>query len=167
MELKNSTINDIDRIMDIIKQAQIYFKNNNINQWQDNYPNFEVIKRDIENDESYILEDKNIIVGTAAISFSKEKNYNKIYEGNWKNNFDYAVIHRIAIDSNYKRNGYAEFIFNKTKEFCLNKNIHSIRIDTHRNNIPMQNLLNKNNFIYCGIIFIDEINERLAFEKII
>ena len=44
-------------------------------------------------------------------------------------------------------------------------NAESIRIDTHRDNIPMQKMLNKNGFIYCGIIYLLDGKERFAFEK--
>ena len=48
MILKKSVKSDIPRIMDIIKQAQSYFKDQNIDQWQNGYPNEEVINNDIE-----------------------------------------------------------------------------------------------------------------------
>ena len=43
MEFRKSTKSDITKIMDIVKQAQAYFKEQNIDQWQNNYPNEEVI----------------------------------------------------------------------------------------------------------------------------
>lgn len=61
MEFRNSTKQDINRIMDIIKQAQAYFKEQGINQWQNNYPNTEVISKDIDSENSYVLlKDNNI-----------------------------------------------------------------------------------------------------------
>ena len=44
MEFRKSAIKDIDEIMKIINEAKLYFKENNINQWQDGYPDKEVIK---------------------------------------------------------------------------------------------------------------------------
>lgn len=41
--------------MEIIKQAQCYFKKQGIDQWQNGYPNSTVIKQDIEKKESYVL----------------------------------------------------------------------------------------------------------------
>lgn len=43
--------------------------------------------------------------------------------------------------------------------------IDSIRIDTHRDNKPMQHLLNKNGFRYCGIIYLEDGDERLAYQR--
>ena len=41
-------------------------------------------------------------------------------------------------------------------------------MDTHGDNIVMQNLLKKLGFVYCGIIHVEEDDDpRLAFEKIL
>ena len=39
--------------MKIIREAQLYFKEQGIDQWQNNYPNEDVIKNDIKNNNSY------------------------------------------------------------------------------------------------------------------
>ena len=54
MKLRKSTQSDINSIMKIIGQAQEYFKKNNIDQWQNDYPNYETIKNDIDKEESYV-----------------------------------------------------------------------------------------------------------------
>ncbi|WP_455539180.1 hypothetical protein [Terrisporobacter sp.] len=47
----------------------------------------------------------------------------------------------------------------------MEKKVHSIKIDTHEKNISMQNLLKKNNFEYCGIVYLEDGGKRVAFEK--
>ena len=49
MEFRKSTKSDVIKIMEIVKQAQEYFKSQGIDQWQNGYPNEEVINNDIEN----------------------------------------------------------------------------------------------------------------------
>ena len=52
--------------------------------------------------------------------------------------------------------------------FCLNwafEQSGNLRIDTHHDNKPMQNLLNKLGFEYCGIIYLENGEPRLAFQK--
>lgn len=50
---------------------------------------------------------------------------------------------------------------------CRGKEIKSIRIDTHQDNKSMQRLILKNNFEYCGIIYVEDGSERLAYEKVL
>ncbi|GKX66236.1 GNAT family N-acetyltransferase [Inconstantimicrobium mannanitabidum] len=165
MEFRKTDIMDINQVMNIIKQAQTYFKNQGIDQWQNNYPNTETIRKDIENNYSYVLIKEHNIVATAAISFDGEKTYNNIYDGQWITNEDYAVIHRIAVDSNYKGSGLSSEIIKNVEMLCLNRGIHSIKVDTHEENLSMQKMLKKNEFEYCGIIYLEDGSKRIAFEK--
>jgi len=167
MIFRKATETDLNPIMNIISQAQNYFKEQGIDQWQNGYPNRQTIKQDIENGNSYVLLKDDIIVGTVAIIPGVEKTYESIYNGEWKSTGEYVTIHRIAIDSRYKRLGFATMVLDKVEEMCKNMGINSIRIDTHEENLPMQNLLKKNNYEYCGIIYLEDKSERLAFEKIL
>ena len=167
MEFRKSVETDISSIMNIIVQAQAYFNEQGINQWQNNYPNSETIENDIINKNSYVLLSDNNIIGTVVLSFDGEKSYEIIYDGKWKSNFKYGVIHRIAVDTNYKGLGLASAIINNVKEICLKKGVCSIKVDTQKDNIAMQKLLKKNEFDYCGIIYLEDKNERMAFEKIL
>lgn len=165
MKLRKSKKNDLERIMEMIRQAQDYFKSNNIDQWQNNYPNNEVIINDIEKGYSYVLERNGEIVASTAVSFNNEENYNKIYKGNWLTNEDYTVIHRGVVDMDFKGKGLFSIVIKEVEKISLSKGIHSIKIDTHKDNLAMQKLIKKNNFKYCGIIYLKDGNERIAFEK--
>ncbi|WP_416176485.1 GNAT family N-acetyltransferase [Clostridium sp.] len=167
MEFKRAAEKDIDAIISIIKQAQAYFKTHGINQWQNNYPNVDIIANDIRRKNSYALFKDNILVSTAAISFDGEKSYEHIYKGRWISNSRYAVIHRVAVESSLKGKGLASILIKNLEKYCARNFVHSIKIDTHKDNISMQKLLKKNKFQYCGIIYLPNGDERMAFEKII
>ncbi|TAH63093.1 MAG: GNAT family N-acetyltransferase [Gottschalkiaceae bacterium] len=167
MKFRKATEADIDSIMEIINQAQTWFKERGINQWQNNYPNPEIIKKDIDNSYGYILLKDNVVVSYVALIFDGEITYNSIYNGEWISNDKYAVIHRMAVESGYKGQGLASVIFNYVEELCYEKKVHSIKVDTHEDNIPMQKLLYKNGFQYCGIIYLEDKSKRIAFEKIL
>ena len=171
LALRYTKLEDIERVMEIIKQAQQYFKEKGINQWQNGYPNRDVILSDIKNGNSYIIEDEEKIVATAALIFEKESPYSNISEGKWITDSDYSVIHRIAVDSELKNRGYSSKLLKKLEEVSKEKLVYSIKIDTHEDNKPMQRLLEKNWYVYCGIIYLDKepsIGEkRMAFEKVL
>lgn len=166
MEFRKTVEKDVDKIMKIIKQAQEYFKGQGINQWQNNYPNTEVINNDIANGESYVLVNDNTIVATVAVSFDGEKTYEAIYEGEWITNDEFAVIHRIAVGNDYKGLGISSEIIKHIEKLCLSRGVQSIKADTHEENLSMQRLLKKNDFKYCGIIYLESGDRRVAFEKV-
>lgn len=167
MEFRKSLKSDVKEIMSIIKEAQNYFKEKGINQWQDGYPNEESIISDIEDGESYVLLKDKKIIATAYLSFKGERDYDVIYDGKWLSEEKYAVVHRVAVLSEIKGNGIASELFKNIERICLESNINNIRIDTHRDNKSMQRFLNKNDFKYCGVIYLKDGQERIAFEKIL
>ena len=85
--------------------------------------------------------------------------YYNIYKGQWtKDSIPYHVIHRIA--SVPEVHG----IFKGILDFCFAKEQY-IRIDTHRDNHIMRHNMEKYGFTYCGIIYLANGDERLAFQK--
>ena len=78
MILRQTKLEDISRVMEIINQAKCYFKENGIDQWQDGYPNEETIEKDIENIEAYVLEEDGVILGTCMVTIHGEPAYNGI-----------------------------------------------------------------------------------------
>ena len=50
---------------------------------------------------------------------------------------------------------------------CLQSDIYSIKVDTHKQNESMKKMLSNNGFQYCGIIFLEDGSERVAYEKVI
>ncbi|KAB7666479.1 GNAT family N-acetyltransferase [Bacillus sp. B1-b2] len=168
MELRKATMQDIPAIMEIIREAQSYFKENEINQWQNNYPNHSTIEKDIENAYSYVLVDNNnTILATVSISFDSDTNYEQIINGSWLTNEAYAVIHRLAVKNTVKGQGISSIVLREIENMCHKNNIPSIKVDTHEQNTSMQKLLQKNDFQYCGIIFVADQSPRVAFEKLI
>ncbi len=166
MNIRKSNKEDIQSIMKLINQAQCYFKKNNIDQWQDGYPNEMQINKDINHNGSYVLED-NKVIASMYFAIEDDINYTHI-KGEWiTNQQPYAVIHRIVVDENYKGNSFAKYLLDFAIDECKIHHIKSIRIDTHSDNISMQKFLKKNSFKFCGEITLENGNPRIAFEKII
>lgn len=167
MEFRKSKLEDITGIMHIINKAKISLKRAGIDQWQKGYPNEQVIQEDISKEESYVALIDGAIIGTVAITFSEEHHYDTLRDGEWLNkDASYAVIHRIAVDNDYKGKGIAGFLISQASILGAGK-IQSIRIDTHEKNLPMQSAIMKQGFTLCGQITLLDGTDRLTFEKII
>ncbi|WP_250228641.1 GNAT family N-acetyltransferase [Anaeropeptidivorans aminofermentans] len=166
MNYRVSTESDINKIMDIILQAKDFLKAQGVDQWNDGYPDACHIKDDIKAGDGYVLIDGQNIAGYACISFAKEQIYDEL-QGQWLSDKPYAVIHRMAIDSNYKGENLSGILFNLAENLCRERGIHSIKIDTGSDNKIMQHILLKNGYAFCGTIRFNN-NERISFayEKI-
>lgn len=166
MEFRQANISDLDQIVEIIELSKKYLKETKVDQWQDGYPAKEDLRRDIESGNSYVLTNKDEIVATTVISLDSESTYNSIFNGEWITNEEYIVMHRVAVHDRYKGKGIFKELIKEAENLALNKGIFSIKIDTHRDNISMQKAVLKNDFKKCGIIYLEDGSERIAFEKV-
>ncbi|MDE6845144.1 MAG: GNAT family N-acetyltransferase [Lachnospiraceae bacterium] len=164
MEIRHSTEEDFDRIMEIYEHARRFMaKHGNPNQWgPTNWPPKELIHSDIAAGYSYACTHENRIVGTFFFQQGKdiEPTYHTIEDGTWLTDSAYGVIHRLAGDGTV--NGIGSFCIEWAYKQCGH-----LRVDTHGDNQVMQNLLEKCGFTHCGTIYVVEDNyPRLAYEKI-
>ena len=164
--IRLARIEDLNEIMEIVKDAKAFLKSQGVDQWQGDYPTSEVFIKDISNNNLYVYEEE-IIKGFIAIIKGIDVTYNKIYEGAWLNDGEYVTIHRIAVKKDARNKNIATSLIDYTEHLATKDNIKSIRIDTHKENIPMQNMITKNGFIKCGIIYLLDGNPRLAYEKLL
>jgi len=165
-KIRKTTIEDIAKVMQIYADGRaIMCESGNNEQWQGNYPPQIMIEEDIKKGLSYVCESKCIddtndssdILAVFFFSTESDPTYTKI-DGAWLNNEKYGVIHRIARKKNAKGVG----------AFCLKwcfEQISNIRIDTHEANIPMRKLLQNLGFSYCGTIWLENGEERMAFHR--
>ena len=167
MGIRHTKEEDLQAVMQLIYDAQEDFRTQGIDQWQRGYPNEEKIREDMSEKESYVLEDGEIQAST-AISFRGEKNY-RVLDGEWATDADtkYAVIHRIVTSRKYKRNGSAGKLLQFAEKLCKEQGVRSVRIDTHPDNLIMQNWIKKNGFVYCGHIWLEDGALRYAYEKVL
>lgn len=169
--IRKTKLEDIPEIMNIIRDAQTSMKLLGISQWQNGYPNENSFAKDIAEGISYVFEEDGEIVATAAIFCAPEPDYAKIYDGMWKNNGDYGVIHRVAVKKEAKRAGYAAKMIEYATELTKQAGFYSLRMDTHEGNVPMRTFLKKQGFEECGIIYLSNEgcveNKRVAYEKVI
>ena len=159
MEIRKAEMGDLPIILEIYADARRYMReNSNPHQWGDGYPSEELVRKDIAEGICRVCVDRGTVVGVFVYFEGEDPTYQKIYSGAWKNDRPYGVIHRIAVAKHCK--GVASFCFAYAFEKCGN-----VKIDTHRDNIPMQRSLLKNGFARCGIIYLESGDERIAFQR--
>jgi len=159
LTIRKTTVQDFPEIDRIYADARDFMRETgNPNQWKDRHPALDVIESDIKAGKSYVCVHDEEIVGVFYYSIETEPAY-LIIDGQWLDDAPYGVVHRIATARSFR--GAGAFCLNWCFDQCLN-----LRIDTHRDNAPMKNLLNKLGFTYCGIIELEDGDERLAYQKV-
>ena len=170
MEIRKTDIADIDSVMPIFDEARSTIATLGIDQWQNGYPSREVIEKDVKKAQSYCVLRGGDVVGTFALIDDGEPTYDEISDGKWltgDGKGQYFAIHRVAISVSSRGSGISTRIIGFCADRARENGKISLRIDTHRGNIVMRKMLEKNGFAYCGTIYLSDGAERVAYEKLI
>ena len=158
MTIRKTTPADLDAVMEIYAYARAYMKDSgNPNQWHDAHPPRALIEKDIKAGLSYVYEQDGKIAAVFYFNVEEEPTYSKI-DGQWLNDEPYGIVHRIARGPGAKGAGSA------CLEWCAAQ-YPNIRIDTHRDNTAMLKLLENLGYVYCGVIWLANGDERLAYQR--
>jgi len=161
MQIRKTVEADLPIIGEIYENAKRFMrKSGNPNQWNDGTPNEETARADMEAGVGYVAVEGSEIVAVFMFSQDGEPTYANIYEGNWINDAPYGVIHRIAVKEQGR--GIIGFCIDECFARC-----HNLRIDTHRDNKPMQGMLARGGLTHCGEITLLSGAKRNAYEKMI
>ena len=167
MEFRLAKEIDREEIEKIYEDGSLKLKSLGINQWQgQDKPNLDNFKNLIANKNIYVLEDKEKVVSTVII-YDYDLDYEKNLDGKWNSSKAYVALHRIGTLESERNKGYGRKIIEFAESYARENNFKSVRIDTHRENKSMQNLLKSMNYVYVGLVYLDGKNERLAFEKVL
>lgn len=162
---RKTQISDKKKVMQIYRDAREYMiKNGNSEQWSDGHPKEELIDSDIASGIGYVCEYNGEIAAVFMLDLNGDESYDKIYDGKWLNGEPYGVIHRIAVSDNMHGKGIAKACFDFCGEECKKRGIRNLKIDTHKDNFPMQKALSKYGFVHCGTVYIYGILERMAYQ---
>ena len=165
MVIRPATAADLPALRPVFEAAKgIMRADGNHDQWSaPGFPDDSLLLRDIARGGGFVIESvipseaKESIVAYFALLPFPEPTYDYI-DGAWLTDEPYGVIHRMA--------SYPEVhgIFSTIISYAASHYAH-LRIDTHRDNRIMQHLIEKHGFTYCGIIWLEDGTERLAYER--
>lgn len=162
VSIRQAELADLDSIMRIFDRArQFMISVGNPTQWGDGYPEVDLMIEEIKLNHCYVvLNESKLIVATFCYIEGDDPTYHVIESGKWLNNDSYAVLHRLASDGTVKGIG----------KLCLDwcfKHTTNLRVDTHKDNKVLQNILSDYGFTYCGIIYVRNHSPRLAYQRVV
>lgn len=161
MIIRPTELTDLPLVMGIYEYARNFMRaNGNATQWVNGYPSEELIRQEIKDSHSFVcIGGQGEIIGTFCFILGDDPTYRQIFEGEWLNDEPYGVIHRMA--TNGKHKGVADACL----DWCMEQS-DNIRVDTHKDNLVMQHILEKRGFRRCGIIFVRDGTERIAYQRL-
>ena len=156
--IRTAQPSDWQDIMDIYANARRFMREaGNPTQWGDIFPPEDLVREDIRLGRNYVCEIDGRVQGVFAMVPGEDPTYRFIL-GSWLNDKPYCAVHRVA------SRGEVKGVASQVLAWALEQR-GNIRIDTHDNNLPMQRVLEKNGFVKCGRIWIEDGTPRIAYQK--
>lgn len=171
LEFRPATEADIPDIMRIVNDARRSLKKHRVDQWQGEYPTEESFMADIARGECHVVTHDGEVAAFFTLSTREEPGYAAITDGKWSADMPYCVLHRAAVAADYRGTGVSGYIMKCVEQLAAGYGLRCVRVDTHRKNKPMQQLLRENGYRYRGNIQVNSEpghdSARQAFEKIL
>ncbi len=168
MEFRRTEAADVPALLALFAEARETIAALGIDQWQDGYPDRDTVLGDVKNGVSWIAVSEGRIAGTLACIGSGEPTYDVIEDGEWltgNGNRAYLAVHRVAVAVRCRGTGVSGAMMDFAAQRAREAGFGSVRIDTHEGNAVMRRMLEKNGFLPCGIIHLQNGDRRVAYEK--
>lgn len=157
MIIKKANQEDLKPLLPLYeKSRQLMKEAGNASQWGDGYPSEERLMMDLAQESLYKVLVNDQIIGGFMFGLGPEEEY-KSLEGSWLNESPYFVIHRITAP---EAKGVTREIFAWAK-----KQTDNLRIDTHKDNMIMRHILEREGFTYVGEITLADGSRRMAYHR--
>ena len=162
MEIRLAFPSEVNAVMKVIEDAKKTLAQSGSDQWQNGYPNVDIIIDDIISGQAYVALEEGEVIAYVAVTRSPESAYDAIYEGKWQGGEpEYLVFHRIAVAAANQGQKVAQtFLEGLIEGF----DYLDFRSDTHAENKVMQHIFEKLGFKQVGKVPVD--GERLAYQKL-
>ncbi|MDO5040875.1 MAG: GNAT family N-acetyltransferase [Peptoniphilus sp.] len=159
MKFRKAISADLEIINEIFKEGSRSLGALGVDQWQGSTV-------PVAEDEKgfYVLEDGEEVTAVALI-MDYDPQYDMIYDGQWNYDENYVAVHKLATKITSKRKGYGSTLLREIEKLAMDKGVYVIRIDTHRDNLPMNNLLIKQGYKRAGRIELIDGGKRVAYDK--
>lgn len=148
--------NEIDKVLELYKVVVKDMNVNGLYNWNEKYPNEEIVKKDVNNKCLYVGEEEGTLVAIAAIDEKIDESYKSVH---WHEKISFFSFHRIAVHPSFNGRGYAKKMISFAEELGKKKGYKSIRIDTYSKNTKAIKLYESLGYENVGDVFLRGMDE--------
>ena len=166
MIIRKAEISDLENIMKMYNSCVGGMLKNGIDQWDESYPNTEIISDDLKLGSYFVAELNGKIVGGVNIDQQQDPTYLNI---NWKDNSNqFLVVHRLGVQEENWRDGIGKALMMFSEELVKEHGLSSIRLDTYSGNPKAMEFYLRLGYNELGTIDLKPNKKKYhCFEKII
>jgi ribosomal protein S18 acetylase RimI-like enzyme len=166
MIIRKAEISDLENIMLMYKSCVAGMLENGIDQWDETYPNDEIISEDLNVGTYYVSE----MDGTIIAGINIDKNQDDTYLAlDWEDKSDsFLVVHRLGVKEEFWNKKIGKDLMLFTEKLVIEKGLKSIRLDTYSGNPKAMEFYRRLGYTELGTIDLKPDKDKYyCFEKII
>jgi GNAT superfamily N-acetyltransferase len=140
--------NDVMKIITAVIEG---LKKDNIDQWDEKYPDKQKIIDDISQGSAYGYFENDQIIGYIVLNDIYSPEYGELI---WSDNDGkHLIIHRLCVDPNFQRKGIGKQMLAFSENFARTNNYASIRLDAFAQNKKSLSLYENYGYVYVGDVY--------------
>jgi GNAT superfamily N-acetyltransferase len=164
MDITRAVTADTYPIMSLIRLAVAKMQRQGIFQWDEHYPNQEIIAEDIAADSLYKIQTGSDIAGIIVLNEQQSPEYASL---TWRDGTGRPLcVHRVCIHPSYQRRGLARRLMLFVESYARKNNYSSIRLDTFSKNPFALRLYDSLEYQLAGILSF-RTGDFYCYEKLI
>jgi ribosomal protein S18 acetylase RimI-like enzyme len=165
MKISLAVPEDIPVIMELIRAAIKAMHADGLYQWNDEYPNLEIITGDFNAGSLYKITASKTIAGVIVLNDQYVPQYNEL---KWETDDPRPlIVHRLCIHPDFQGQGLAKKLMLYTEEYAVKSGFRTIRLDTSTVNLTALGLYERLGYRRAGIISFRPGFMFQCFEKVL
>ena len=144
---------EIDAIIALTKACGKHMRANGIDQWDENYPDYSSIEKDLDSKTLFVYKSEGEIIGIVVLNQHQDDEYKEI---NWKTSEDdkNLVVHRLAVRPEQQGKGIARLLMDFAENLAREQKYNAIRLDTFSQNPRNQKFYLNRGYTDLGPVFL-------------
>lgn len=165
-EIRKAQSDEIGEIMDLISKCVQVMQAGGSDQWDESYPNREIIAADIDTGTLFVCLDNKAIAGIIVLDENQAEQYGAI---EWlQQQGPHLIMHRLAVHPEFQGKGIARQLIAFAEEHARHSGYSSIRMDTYAKNERVLKIYPSLGYVQRGEIhFPGRVAAFPVFEKVL
>lgn len=165
-EIRAAHKDELNEIMELIAKCVRVMQDGGSDQWDEGYPNKEIISEDIERGTLFVCFEKDKIAGIIVLDENQAEEYEAIEWTTHKGT--HLIMHRLAVHPEVQGKGIARKLIAYAEDVAFRGSYTSIRLDTYAKNVKALELYSRLGYERKGEVnFPDRTAVFPVFEKLI
>lgn len=153
---------ELDVILALTQACGNHMRKNGIDQWDENYPDLENLRRDIDQENLFVYRKDGVVIGIVVLNETQDPEYAEILWSTSDSDRN-LVVHRLAVHPEHQGKGIARNLMDFSEDWARTQDYDAIRLDTYSQNPKNQKFYKNRGYTELGSVYLSYKKEHPYF----